>query len=125
MTKILVIDDAKFSRKRVTSPLEEAGYEVVQAGNGQEGLNAVENQQFDGIVTDLLMPVMDGIDFITEVRKQGIETPVIVVTADIQKTTRKKCEDLGVNGFINKPFLPEDLLKEVNQIFPTTSGVLS
>ncbi|MCH7688776.1 MAG: response regulator, partial [Planctomycetes bacterium] len=117
----LVVDDAKFTRNRISQPLEEAGFEVIQARNGEEGLKLFEEQQPQCILTDLLMPVVDGIEFITTLRNSGSDVPIVVVTADIQKTTREKCEKLGINGFLTKPFLPEQILEQVEQAVPCAS----
>ena len=121
MTKILIVDDAKFTRNRISQPLEEAGFEVIHAKNGEEGLTLFEEQQPQCILTDLLMPVVDGIELITTLRNRGSDVPIIVVTADIQKTTREKCEKLGINGFLTKPFQPEQILEQVEQAVPCAS----
>ena len=109
--KILAVDDSSLSRRRfVAKPLRDAGYEVCEAVNGEEGLSAVEEHNPDIIVSDLLMPVMDGFEFIAALRDRGVTTPVIVASADIQETTREKLEELGTFAFINKPFKADELL---------------
>ena len=122
MVKILVVDDAKFTRNRVAQPLEDGGFEVIQARNGEEALKLFEEQQPQCIVTDLLMPVVDGIELIETLRKRGSDIPIIVVTADIQKTTREKCDKLGINGFLTKPFQPEQILEQVEQVVSCASA---
>ena len=122
MTKILVVDDAKFTRNRISQPLVEAGFEVIQAKNGEEGLKLFEEQQPQCILTDLLMPVIDGLELIATLRKRGSDVPIIVVTADIQKTTREKCDELGINGFLTKPFQPEQILEQVEQAVSCASA---
>ena len=114
--KILAVDDSNLSRQRfVAKPLREAGYEVVEAVDGEKGLAAVEEHQPDIIISDLLMPVMDGFEFIAALREKEVTTPVIAASADIQETSRQKLDELGVFAFINKPFKAEALLETVQE----------
>ena len=109
--KILAVDDSGLSRRCfVAAPLRKAGYEVIEATNGLEGLAAVAEHQPDVIVSDLLMPEMNGFEFIESLRQQGVSTPVIVASADVQETSRQKVDELDAFGFINKPFKAEELI---------------
>ena len=110
MSKILLIDDSRLSRVMAREPLRSAGYEVAEANNGENGLLAVTEHQPDCIVLDLLMPVMDGPKFLRQLRASGAEVPVIVVSADIQESSRALVEDLGISGFLNKPVKSKELL---------------
>ncbi len=112
MSRILVVDDSRLSRRFVTKPLRDAGHEVIEAENGQEGLDAYREHGPDMIVSDLLMPVMDGPTFITHLRDES-EVPVVVVSADIQDSTRQLVNQLGVSRFLNKPFNATELLDAV------------
>jgi twitching motility two-component system response regulator PilH len=103
MRKILVVDDLLFARMNICDMLKEAGYETLQARDGREGMEKVLSEKPDCILSDLLMPEMDGIDFLMTLRSMGNVTPVIVLTADIQDTKRKRCLELGTAGFISKP----------------------
>ncbi len=102
MPSILVVDDSTFLRKRVREALQEK-YTIQEAGNGSLALGALEKEEFACVVTDLVMPVMDGFGFLEEMQKRGIHLPVVVLTADIQKTTRARCEELGVQAVMTKP----------------------
>lgn len=113
---ILTVDDSALARKRfVATPLREAGYEVVEATNGQEGLAAIAQHAPACVISDLLMPVMDGFEFIQAARAQGYRGPVVVVSADIQQTSRDRVHELGISTFLNKPFDKDDLLKVVDE----------
>ncbi len=103
MPKILIIDDSRFARLQLSNNLKAAGFEVVEAANGQEGLDAIEAESPTAIICDLLMPVMDGLQFLQAVREQGIEIPVLVITSDIQAKTHERVMELGAVGLINKP----------------------
>ena len=106
---ILVVDDSLFSRKAAKKALLPLGCELLEATNGQEALDFVAASEPDLVVTDLLMPVLDGVQFLAQLRGQGSMVPVIVASADIQESTRSQCEALGINGFLNKPYKAEDL----------------
>jgi twitching motility two-component system response regulator PilH len=116
MRKILVVDDLLFARMNICDMLKEAGYETLQARDGREGMEKVLSEKPDCILSDLLMPEMDGIDFLMTLRSMGNATPVIVLTADIQDTKRKRCLDLGTAGFISKPPRKIEILEMVGKV---------
>ncbi len=103
MARILVIDDSKIARLMMRRQLEQAGHEVVEAAGGAEGLEVLTASSFDLVTCDVLMPEMTGIEFLAAVREHEIETPVIVATADIQRTTREECAELGAWAVVSKP----------------------
>ena len=103
MPKILVVDDSLFARLNICDMLHGAGYETIQAENGRIALQKVVEEKPDCALSDLLMPEMDGIAFLTALRGLNISMPVIVLSADIQETKRTQCMELGTSGFISKP----------------------
>ncbi len=103
MAKVLVVDDSLFTRLNICKMLEEAGHETLEAGNGREGLEKAISGKPDVILSDLLMPELDGIGFLNALREHGIGLPVIILSADIQETKRQQCLSLGSAGFIAKP----------------------
>jgi CheY-like chemotaxis protein len=115
MSRVLVIDDSKFSRNRTSWALREAGHEVFEAENGSIGLDAVAAHAPDCVVLDLLMPILSGVGFLRRLRATGSDLPVIVATADIQDGSRAICESLIVSGFLNKPTRAEELLPTVER----------
>ena len=110
MAKILIVDDSKLSRAMTAAALSRAGHVVVEATDGVQALAACERHCPDCIVLDLLMPEMDGCEFLRQLRGAGSDVPVIVATADVQKTTRSWCERLEISGFLNKPLKADTLL---------------
>jgi len=114
--KILVIDDSLFARLNICDILKGAGYETVEAENGNEGVKKVIDEKPDCALTDLLMPEMDGIAFLKALREKGLNLPVIVLSADIQETKRKQCMELGSAGFISKPPQKDEILEMVARI---------
>ena len=103
MKSILVVDDSSFMRNRVAQTLGAAGFDVIKAENGAQALGKCGDGDFACIVTDLVMPEMDGIGFLQTLRERDLRIPVVVLTADIQQTTRARCEELGAHSFLNKP----------------------
>jgi CheY-like chemotaxis protein len=109
MAKILAVDDTKFARNRVVKPLEALGHHVIQGENGEMGLQLFLQEKPELLISDLLMPVMDGIEEVRRIREAGYETPVIIVSADIQNSSREMCDELRVFAFLNKPFQEKEL----------------
>ena len=100
---ILIVDYSAFMRKRVRQVLQEDGYALVEASNGAAALLAIGQQDFACIVTDLVMPELDGFGLLAELQFRKLPAPVVVLSADIQKTTRERCEALGAAAFLQKP----------------------
>jgi CheY-like chemotaxis protein len=116
MAKVLIIDDSRFARLKLSKPIAEAGYEVLEAGNGLEGLDLTRQEKPDCIICDLLMPVMDGYAFLENIKKEGITIPVLVLTSDIQEKTRKKTFDLGAVDLINKPPKYDEVIEKLKSV---------
>ena len=116
MAKILVVDDSLFARLNICNVLKSAGHETIEAENGIMGLQLVAKHQPDCILSDLLMPEMDGIGFLGALQEKQNRIPVIVLTADIQHAKRQQCRDLGAAGFINKPPQKLEILSLVDEV---------
>lgn len=113
--KVLIVDDSKFQRGQLSKTLIASGYEVSEAGNGVEALQKIKAENFNLIVTDLLMPEMSGIELLKELSTNNNKTPIIVLTADIQEPVKQECLDLGAKAFLNKPFNSEILLTTLSK----------
>jgi len=106
-------------RQMVNFTLREGGFDVVEAEHGQDALNKLKNTQVDLIITDLNMPVMDGISLIRNVRKQlGRSTPVLMLTTEGHATKKEEGKAAGATGWIVKPFDPEKLLLTIARVLP-------
>jgi len=103
MARILIIDDSTFSRKLMCNTLAPIGYEIDEAVNGTDALNKFIKKSYDCIFLDLLMPDMSGFDVLEELKKLKNKVPVIVLTSDVQETSRKRCLELGAVEYTNKP----------------------
>lgn len=118
MTKILAVDDSASMRQMVSFTLSGAGYDVTDACDGQVALDAAKKQQFDVIVSDVNMPVMDGITLIRELRKlpQYRTTPMLMLTTESSGDKKTEGKQAGATGWIIKPFNPEQLLKTIQRV---------
>jgi CheY-like chemotaxis protein len=115
MKKILVVDDSWIARNMIAKPLT-GTYELVFAGNGIEALETIDMEKPDLILLDLLMPEMDGFAVLEELKEREFAPPVIVLSADIQESTRKLALSLGAAAFMNKPPKGENLLHLLAEI---------
>jgi len=122
--RALVVDDQPTNRDLLRAALEAEGWEVVEAENGQEGLERVESDAPTLILLDLMMPVMDGFEFVAEMRKRDAEhaVPIVVVTAkDVTEDDRRRLTG-GVAGLIRKDGLDHDTLLDQLRGFVDTVG---
>ncbi|MCP5052854.1 MAG: response regulator [bacterium] len=115
MAKILIIDDSRFARLKMSDKLKEGGFEVIEAENGEIGLKVTQRENPDCIICDLLMPVMGGFDFLTNAKQEGIDIPVLILTSDIQEKTRSKAMELGALELINKPPNYGEIISRINK----------
>lgn len=117
---VLIVDDAAFSRRMIRKYLQADGYEVLEASNGQEGLEIASDRQPDCILTDLLMPEMDGFEFLETVREQGLTIPIAIISADIQDTSRQRGIELGATTFLNKPPKHAEVSQAVQELLASS-----
>ena len=122
MARILTIDDSSFQRMKVRAILKAEGHEVLEAENGRDGLDMIRFQAPDCVLLDLIMPELEGIGVLHALRELKTEMPVIIVTADVQRTAREECFQLGVFGFINKPMERNELCEKINQALSLQKG---
>jgi two-component system, OmpR family, alkaline phosphatase synthesis response regulator PhoP len=115
--KILIVDDEPFMLRLIQYHLENAGYEMVKARNGREAVEAVARENPCLVVMDAMMPNMDGLTALRELKQdpstRGI--PVIMLTANPHKYSREEAESSGAAIFLTKPFSPTQLLEEIRK----------
>ena len=116
MPKVLIIDDSGFQRKIITSILEGEGYDVITAENGRAGFDRAVKESPDLIICDLLMPELDGYGLLKLVRDRNLSIPVLILTSDIQKTTRAECLGLGAVDVLNKPVTKASLIPALREV---------
>lgn len=107
--KILIVDDSGLARRTLRYLLEQMGHAVEEASDGAQALERYFLNRHDLVVLDMVMTGMYGMDVLTKMRELNPEVRVIVVTADIQTTTRQSAQSAGAVAFINKPVNREQL----------------
>ena len=116
--KFLAVDDSSTMRKIVSLALKGAGHEVTEAEHGRDALAKLAGASFDGIILDINMPEMNGLEFLTERKKIPAiaKIPVIVLTTQDESGMKDQAMALGANGFLGKPFQKEQLLAAVKSL---------
>jgi DNA-binding response OmpR family regulator len=112
-SRILVVDDDVNLTRLLRAILRTSGFDVVTCGDSTEGLNVAESQDFNLIILDLRMPVMDGRTFYKQLRERGVKTPVVIASA---YGARAAQAELGAQAAIEKPFDPDRLIDTVTRI---------
>ncbi|TWT90690.1 Sensor histidine kinase RcsC [Pseudobythopirellula maris] len=115
MPRILVVDDSRLTRRVIIGVLTAAGHEVVQAGDGEQGFALFQEQEFDCVISDLLMPVLDGFALAEKIRAVDSRIPLLVATADIQEHSRQRCKEIGVTLVLNKPLSRKQIVGAVDK----------
>ncbi|MFL7893210.1 MAG: response regulator transcription factor [Anaerolineales bacterium] len=116
---ILVVDDEKRILSLLKAYLEQQGFSVVTAANGQDALYLARQQKPDLIILDVLMPEMDGYEFMRQHRKER-ETPIILLTAKVEEDDKVIGLELGADDYITKPFSPRELTSRVRAVLRRT-----
>ena len=115
MARVLLVDDSMYQRIKLRKMLAAAGYEIIEASDGEQGLELAASSQPDCMLLDLLMPKMDGMEVLRRLQENHLPIPVIIHTSDIQEVTKQECLALGAVAFLNKPAREEDLLAAIAQ----------
>jgi two-component system, response regulator, stage 0 sporulation protein F len=114
--KILVVDDEEGARDLFNTILTDEGYDVSLANGGEEALGLFKSNPFNLVITDIKMPVMDGLQLLQEIRKMGSKTDVIMVTAYGEVESYLKAMSLGAAEYINKPIRIKELKQIVHKV---------
>ena len=118
MATILAVDDSASMRQMVSFTLKGAGYDVVEAADGAQALEAAKGRKFDLVLSDVNMPVMDGISLIKELRSLPAFrfTPILMLTTESGDGKKAEGKAAGATGWIVKPFSPDQLVNTVKKV---------
>jgi len=118
LKKILLVDDSASVRKVAGIALSSAGYSVLEASNGREALGKMNGDKIHLIISDVNMPVMDGIEFLKEVKRHPNYrfTPVIMLTTEAGDDMKQAGRAAGAKAWIVKPFQPQSMLDAVSKL---------
>lgn len=118
MANILIVDDSASMRNMVSATLQSAGHQVKDAGDGQQALTQAKTGRFDAVITDLNMPVMNGIELVKNLRllPDYKYTPILLLTTESSSDKKTEGKQAGATGWLVKPFNPEKLLATVDRV---------
>lgn len=121
MKRILLVEDELRMRMIVRDYLENEGYEVVEAKDGMEALNAFHHHEIDLILLDLMIPFLDGFGVCREIRSKS-DIPIIIITAKEEDEDKIRGFDLGADEYVTKPFSPKVLVARVKSLLKRVDG---
>ncbi|HEX5204060.1 response regulator [Actinoplanes sp. CA-142083] len=115
---VLVVDDSASVRQVVSIALKGAGYDVIQGSDGKDALKQLDGRRIHLIISDVNMPNMDGITFVSEAKKLPAYkfTPIIMLTTESQEDKKRQAQAAGAKAWVTKPFQPEQMLAAVSKL---------
>ncbi|WP_374572131.1 response regulator [Phenylobacterium sp.] len=118
MASILTVDDSASIRQAIKIALTADGHQVTEAADGAEGIAKADSQPFSLIITDLNMPVMDGLTMIRQLRAKPAHTgvPIIFLTTESDSDAKAQAKAAGATGWLTKPFDPDQLVRIVKKV---------
>ena len=121
MANILTVDDSPGIRQMIKMMLAPAGHTVIEAGDGAQGLEKAKADRPDLVITDLKMPIMNGLELIRALRTVPafLGLPIVFVTSESSDAVRLEAEQAGAAGWIIKPFRRQQLLDVVSELVPS------
>src|SRR5438132_4818051 len=114
--RVLVVEDEKKVAKALREGLEAEHYDVRVAASGEEGFFLVNHELFDCVILDLMLPQRDGLEILTTLRKRGVQTPVLILTAKDTVSDRVRGLDSGADDYLVKPFAVPELLARIRAL---------
>jgi len=114
--RVLIVDDSALSRRTLRQILEPEGYDVVEAEDGLIALERYFLEKPDVVLLDLVMKGMYGLEVLTKLRELDVEAKVVVVSADIQTSSKEMVEQAGAKAFVNKPFDRAEILSALSGV---------
>lgn len=117
--RILVVDDSESIRELIAIGLEMQGYDVIRGVNGEDGFKRLqENSDCSLVITDMNMPIMDGLSFLKKIRAESSSKflPVLIITSEVQEAKRREAREAGATGWITKPFANQQLITVIKRL---------
>ncbi|OFX21214.1 MAG: two-component system response regulator [Bacteroidetes bacterium GWA2_31_9] len=115
---VLIVDDSESIREVVSFTLENAGFSVMKACDGSDAIKYLDGQEINLVITDLHMPIMDGISLIRKIRSMSTYQyiPILFLTTESQTAKKIEAKEAGATGWIVKPFVPAKLLEVLKKV---------
>ncbi len=116
--RVLIVDDSVTMRDMLMYTLDNAGFTVLNAGDGVDALGVLENNSVNLIITDINMPRMNGIELIRQIRQTESHAfvPILCLTTETSETMKTDAKSAGATGWLKKPFEPDTLVKTVTKV---------
>jgi len=112
---VLYVEDADFTREALAYYLKRRFNQVDVAGNGRRGLELFQANKYDVVLTDVMMPLMGGLEMTRQIKVLNPAVPVIVISAYSDQDTQQRAAEAGVDEFLVKPFYPEKVCETINK----------
>lgn len=122
MATVMVVDDSGYARRTHRRILESGGYAVVEAGSGMEAIERYFLNRPDLVLLDLSMEDLGGLDVLAKLREMDSSARVVIVSADVQRSTERLASEGGALAFVGKPVTPEQLLATVGDLLQEVSS---
>lgn len=119
--RLLIVEDEKPFADIICKGLKEEGYAVDVAYNGEDGLFMAQQEPSDLIILDIMLPIVDGMTILKTIRRKGVKTPVLLLTAKDSLTDKVSGLDSGADDYLTKPFLFEELLARIRALLRRSS----
>jgi DNA-binding response OmpR family regulator len=116
MAKILLAEDEEVLRMLVVDTLEDEGYRIDEACDGEEAYNLIKDNSYDLIILDYMMPVYTGLELIEMIRNDNNQTKIMMLSAKSQTLDQQKVLEAGADYFMTKPFSPMKLIERIEEI---------
>ncbi len=122
VSTIMVVDDSTSVRKMISFTLENAGYTVVEAENGQDALEKLKESEINMFILDLNMPDINGFELTSTLRSTDEHRykPIIILTTESQSSKKQEARQVGATGWITKPFKPDQLINVVKKVITSS-----
>jgi len=114
--KILIVDDEPIIRDALSFKLTKEGYEVSAVEDGEKAIEAMEDEEYDMIISDVMMPYINGFELIKILKEQGTEAPILMLTSLNSDKALNRAKDLGADDFMTKPFSPSELSIRIKKL---------
>lgn len=114
--KILIVEDEPVTRDALAFKLIKDGYEVSTAEDGEKAVLKMEDEAFDMIISDIMMPYVSGFELLRILKEKGNQAPILMLTSLNSQSAQNQAMDMGASGYMSKPFNPAELSKRIKAL---------
>jgi DNA-binding response OmpR family regulator len=114
--KVLIVEDEELVRKALEFRLKKEGYQVLACADGRKGIEAIESDKFDLVITDMMLPFNNGLEVVNKLKQVSKETPIIVLTNIGLENVVLDAFNMGADDYMTKPFSPNELSVRIKRL---------